>query len=185
MDNPYAPPKDLSNNVLVRGFDPKKDTELSVEGDLIVCSDNATWPDRCVICNEKTDSQKFTRKLFWHPSWLYLLFLVSWLIYLIVALIVRKKGTIHISLCERHRNHRLVGMLLLWVGIPLSIVAIFVGGTLSSHSSDLSGIIAVVGIFGILGFLIAGLILIKTVIPRRIQDGMLWLKAGKRFTDSL
>ncbi|MBN2715627.1 MAG: hypothetical protein JXX14_07205 [Deltaproteobacteria bacterium] len=184
MENPYAPPKEI-DDVVVSNKDETQQNVLSREGNLIVCPDNATWPDRCAVCNAPVSGPKLTRRFFWHPSWIYLLFLVSWLIYLIVALIVRKKGTVHISVCEEHRKRRTAGILIASLGTALSLILLIAGAVMSDSNGAVAGAMVLLGIVGIILCLVLGLVMAKTVAPMKIVDGILWVRAGKAFTDSI
>ena len=182
MENPYAPPKEIDTPIASAETD--AESELSREGNLIVCADNTIWPDRCVVCNTPVSGAKTTRRLFWHASWIYALVLVSWILYLIVALIVRKKGVIHISVCEQHRKRRISGILIATLGSLGCLGVLIVGASMTSGGAA-GGILAVAAIVGILACLIAGIIMARTVAPMKIADNTLWIKAGKAFTDSI
>lgn len=73
---------------------------------LLVTRSETSMPDRCVKCNAPANGFRLKRQLFWHHPGLYLLILISLLIYIIAALIVRKKAVLHIGLCEAHRTQR-------------------------------------------------------------------------------
>ncbi|MBN2526536.1 MAG: hypothetical protein JXR76_09085 [Deltaproteobacteria bacterium] len=184
MENPYAPPKKIDDAVLPEHV-ANDLVGLRREGNFVVCADNAEWPDRCAVCNQAVSGRKMTRKLFWHPGWIYLLFLVSWILYLIVALIVRKKGTIHISVCERHRKRRVMGILIASIGSLMCLLLAIIGALMTDSGSPVSGAIVLIGILGIVTCLITGALMIRVVTPIKIADNTLWIKAGNAFTDSI
>ena len=66
---------------------------------------DAELPPRCVKCNALTTDQ-MPRTFYWHFRLCYLLILVHVLVYLIVALIVRKRPDIRIAVCPRHRSRQ-------------------------------------------------------------------------------
>ena len=95
--NPYAAAlTDPDLDGLGFSSDPK--TPVGVggwrDGDLLVISEGAKLPDRCVKCNQPAEGYLLQRKLNWHePTW-YLLVIISPLLYIIVALIIRKKAIV-------------------------------------------------------------------------------------------
>lgn len=98
---------------------------------LLVLRRDAELPDRCVRCNGPAHGYRLKRKLYWHPPAYYLLILLSILIYAVVAIIVRKKATVHIGLCEEHRKGRKLAILTscgLGAGAVLSCVIAGVSG---------------------------------------------------------
>jgi hypothetical protein len=84
------------------------------DGNVLVLSPDASLPHRCVKCNEPAEEPTKSRKVYWHSSWIYLLFLVNILIYAIVALIVRRKAVIAPGLCAAHKTRRRIGMGIAW-----------------------------------------------------------------------
>jgi hypothetical protein len=137
----------------------------------LVMSKEAALPDRCVKCNSPANGLRLKRNLYWHNPIYYLLIFGGVLLYLIVALIVRKSATVNIPLCEAHlarRRHMLIAgwLVFLLLGIGGFIVAI-------------AGNEPTLALLGVLGFF-AGLILLiiaaRTVIPTRIDDRFVWLK---------
>src|SRR5688572_15920673 len=69
------------------------------KGLLIVAVKDAVFPSRCVKCNELTGDERMRRKIHWHSPLLYVLFLLNVLIYLIVAICVRKRAELNIAVC--------------------------------------------------------------------------------------
>jgi hypothetical protein len=78
-------------------------------------------PDRCARCNRPVTLPQVRRTVYWPNSWLYLLSLLSLLIYVIVALIVRKKAVVQVSLCEEHRKQRWPAILMSWLMVLAGI----------------------------------------------------------------
>src|SRR5207249_3666533 len=106
-------------------------------------------PDRCVRCNAPANGYKLKRQLYWHPSAYYLLILISLLIYVIVAVIIRKKALIHVGLCDQHRAQRKWTILGSWLAALLGVV-LFVVGCIKSPIWILIGLVLLLGgmIFG-------------------------------------
>jgi len=154
------------------------------EGRVIVASDNATFPARCVKCNAPADGPPYQRKLFWHHPAIYLVLLFNIIIYAIVALCVRKKGIVYPSMCKRHKRRRMAFIIGGWLSIPASVVCFVLAG--ESNNSDISACMIILGIVVLLGGLITGVIGSRIVVPSRIDGGYLWLKgAGREFLASL
>ncbi|HXK16390.1 MAG TPA: hypothetical protein VNG33_01200, partial [Polyangiaceae bacterium] len=117
--NPYAPPlADTDFGVRLGG----SDQVLRREGDLLVIPAlGASFPPRCVLCNEP-GQHRLGRKLWWHPPGYYALICLGWLIYAIVAMIIRKSAVFEIALCDAHAARRRTGILLGWLGVPACII---------------------------------------------------------------
>ena len=101
--NPYAPPQ---ARIVARAPGSGDSEHVWRENNTVVLLPNADLPPRCVKCNAPAEEPVKQRTLYWHTPWLYLLILVSLLIYLIVALIARKGVTLHPGLCTEHRTAR-------------------------------------------------------------------------------
>ena len=154
------------------------------EGKLLVTIDRTTLPHACVKCGQPGSGRPYRRTYYWHSPWIYLTILPGILIYAIVALCVRSKGTIDMALCEEHRSARRRNMGIGWVIFLSSIVLWVLAGI--ADDRDLSPL-CVVG--GILAFL-AGIIVIafsaRILSPKRIENGYLWMTgAGEGFLASL
>jgi uncharacterized membrane protein len=178
--NPYAPPQSGT-------YDPAQGTsELRVEGDIIVSPKDCVWPDRCVVCNAPANGYRLKRSLFWHPPALYFLLALSWLIYLIVALIVRERGTIHIGLCEQHRQRRRNGILIGWFGTFASI-ALVIWSSVSSIRADnpFSAYLVAAGMIGIIGSIITGIVLVQNVRLKKIDATQIRVTVGDAFRRSI
>ncbi len=112
------------------------------------------------------------RKLAWHsPVW-YLLILVSILLYIIVALIIRHTATIQVGYCDMHRSKRRRAITIGWVlalgGIGLTVVA-----------ASLTKPIALLVVLGVVVFLVGliwGIVGSQVVSPKRIDARYVWLK---------
>jgi hypothetical protein len=173
--NPYAPPQaETDFGARLAG----SDQVLRREGDLLVIPVlGASFPARCVMCNQP-GQHRLGRKLWWHPPGYYALICIGWLIYAIVALIVRKSATFEVALCDAHAGRRRNGILLGWLGVPACII----GGLVLIDSAPT---LAIVLFFVAFGLLVTSLVMIRLVTASRIQDGFAWLKVGRPFLDSI
>ncbi len=72
--------------------------------EILVCRRDAIFPGRCIKCNEAADPPPVRYKLTWHhPGW-YVLVFVYLLIYLVVALLVRKRAQIYVGFVRHTGN---------------------------------------------------------------------------------
>ncbi|HKO61445.1 MAG TPA: hypothetical protein VJV03_09815 [Pyrinomonadaceae bacterium] len=138
------------------------------DGAKLVMSRDAELPPRCVKCNVPTHL-KLKRKLSWHHPALYLIILVALLIYLIIALIVRKSATIEIGLCDEHQAKRRRNVL---ITTALGIVGLF-GFVLAAGFDD--GIYLLIGFVALIATLIYGIAVARVVAPAKIDDRFVWL----------
>jgi len=92
----------------------------------LVMSKDAQLPDRCVKCNEPT-VERLKRRLSWHHPAIYLIVLVALLIYLIVAMVTRKRATIEIGLCEEHQAKRRRNLMIAWGLALLGVIGLVLG----------------------------------------------------------
>ena len=178
--NPYAAPvTDLST--------PRAPDETGVwrDGVLLVMSKGAELPDRCLKCNEPANGWSLKRNLSWHPQWYYLLFLISPILYIIVALIVRKTAKTRIPLCPRHRGRRRRIIALAWTLSLVGPLVLFAGAVGSDSVKGFAGetassAVLMISIFGGLAMFLAGLILAviasQVVVPQKIDKRFVWLK---------
>ncbi len=169
--NPYAPP---SASLEPAGDGPWRD------GKALVLRPGTPLPPRCVKCNAPVDVPAKKRKVYWHHPALYLLVLVAVLLYLIVAVIVRKQADVNPALCRDHQKRRWLGIAVGWVGGLLGVVVAVLG-----ISQDSCGIMALGGTL-FLGTIIAGMTLARVVYPERISRDFVRLRGcGTAFLDSL
>ncbi len=111
-------------------------------GNQLEVSQGAVLPPYCVKCGQPSEGEPIARVFQWHPQWVYVTVLVSPIIYLIIALIVRKKINLDVPLCADHKSQRTknlwIGLLLLLGCIPAGIV---LGGTVGGDAGMGAGIL--------------------------------------------
>src|SRR6476660_2337793 len=95
--NPYASPREVGNYPQLAIGHPF--AGLWRHGDMLVMHRLAPLPDICVKSNEPA-TRRLRRSLSWHHPAIFLLLLISPLIYIIVALILRKSATLYIPLTD-------------------------------------------------------------------------------------
>jgi hypothetical protein len=163
-------------------------TNAWCDGKNVVTRDNAELPARCYKCNETAPNRPLKRKLYWHPPayyWLIVLGVViriGILLYIIVAIIVRKRATVEVHICPRHRTQRRLILIGGWGGFILGFFMI-----LGTASIVHGGWIVVLSVLLCLGSLITLMIGLRLARASRInKDGVVWMRgAGKEFLASL
>src|SRR5207247_1179889 len=61
-------------------------------------------PDICMCCGGAATVTK-TRKMSWCPPWVGVLILAGLIPYAIVAMILTKRATVQVPLCDQHKGH--------------------------------------------------------------------------------
>lgn len=136
----------------------------------LVMTHEAELPDRCVKCNAPAEGRRLKRRLYWHHPAVYLLILCSILIYIIVALIIRKRATIQIGLCQKHQARRSLNILIGWITI-LGGLGMLIGGI--SADSPWMGVVG--GILFVTGIIYA-IATTQMVSAKRIDDAHVWVR---------
>jgi hypothetical protein len=134
----------------------------------LVMSRDAELPPRCVKCNVPTHL-RLKRRLTWHHPLLYILVFVALLIYLIVAMVIRKTATVEIGLCDEHLAKRRRD-LRITIGL---LIAGLIGLALAIGFSD--GTYLLLGFLGLIAALIYGIVAVRVVAPAKIDDQFVWL----------
>jgi uncharacterized membrane protein YeaQ/YmgE (transglycosylase-associated protein family) len=170
--NPYRAP----DAATPRGKHPL-DEGIWREGKFLLMTKRALLPDRCVKCDEPADGYRLKRNLSWHPQVYYLLVLLHLIIYLIVALIVRKQAKILVPLCPRHRSGRYRDILIGWVG-SLAGIALIIASIASQDSwpQEMRWAGGLGGSVLLLASLIYGSVRARIVVPKRIDESTVLLK---------
>jgi hypothetical protein len=136
---------------------------------LLVMTKEAPLPGRCIKCNTYTD-ETLKRKLTWHHPALYLLIFISILIYVVVALVVRKTATVNIGFCPEHLAARRKNVAITWGLGVLTILSFVVGAMLE----DFTFVFAAMAL--ILATAIYGIVTLRVVVPTKIDEHFVWLK---------
>lgn len=125
----------------------------------------AVLPAQCIKCGAPADDKPVERKYYWHHPALYLL-LVSPLIYLVVAVVVRKSMKVRVSLCIRHTQRRSIGVTLAWV---LPVVGIADAFILPQLNVD-GGVVALITVVLILAGLVIWAVVGNLIRPKSIDQ---------------
>lgn len=175
--NPYAPSTAslAGSDVRAAGARMWRDEKV-----LIVARDAGDLPNRCVKCNEAAEEPTRTRKVYWHHPGFYLTFLISPIVYLIVALIARRTAKLSPGLCARHKQTRGLGLAIGWGGFIVGFLAMSF-----AFGSDNPGLGSLL-LLATFAAIITGMILSRIVYPRRIDDRYVQLKGcGEAFLAEL
>jgi hypothetical protein len=122
-------------------------------------------PLPCVKCGAPANGKPVNKNFSWHPPALYLVALVGLLIYVIVAMIVRKSMRLTVPLCAQHAQRRSVAVTLSWV-IPLvSIADAFI---LPNFGVD-GGIVALISVVMVLTGIVIWAIVDYPIRPKSID----------------
>jgi hypothetical protein len=145
---------------------------------VVIPVQGAVFPPRCVVCNSPSN-HRLRRKLYWHPPGYYALICIGALIYVVVALIVRKNAEFEVGLCDQHSGRRRTWILIGWLGVP----AAFIGSVMLAETSPELMLIGMLSSFVLM--FVAIFLVASIVSVRRIDSGQAWLKVGRPFLDSL
>ena len=119
--NRYAPPKAS----LKESHDAAGD--LWRDGRIVVLREGSDFPPRCIRCNQPSVAPRRRVTLIWH-SWGWYLLLPAILLYVLVAMAVRRRRVVHVGLCARHQRRVAWGRLVGWGGFA-ALVGLIAGGS--------------------------------------------------------
>lgn len=177
--NPYAP----SSASLRVGDSPSSGGRIWRDNDRLIVAHGAPFPHRCVKCNEPSVEPHKVRKVYYHHPALYLLLLGYAIIYILVALIVRKRADIDPGLCARHTSRRRLWIAIGWTG---ALGSIFVLRPLMRFLGMDRGLALGVSILALLAFVVVGISMSRILYAKKIDDGFVRLKgADERFLASV
>lgn len=173
-ENPYAAP--------ATSLPPVQTADMAHwiwrDGRCLVMHKQAVLPPICVKTNLPTDGATLKRVMYWHaPAW-YALILISPLVYIVAALIVRKTATVHVGLSDPQIWRRRAILLGSWLMAFISVGMIIVPFT--GVDPQKYGVLALFGLIGLLLSGILGGLLCRIVAPRRISDEYVWLRGVHR-----
>jgi hypothetical protein len=125
----------------------------------------AVLPPLCVKCGAPADGKTVTKTFYWHSPVIYLTILLGLLIYVIVALVVRKSIKVGVPLCAQHAQRRSIAVTLAWVLPLIGIADAFV---LPQFHVD-GGVIALITFALILAGLVTWLVVANPIRPAMID----------------
>lgn len=139
------------------------------DNSVLVMTKEALLPNRCIKCNAPAGEQ-LKRKLTWHHPALYLLILVSVLIYAVVALVVRKTAIVTVGLCEEHSSARRQNIWITCLLVFLSVASFALAMLMEE------GLLAAGGSAFLLAAAIYGGVTLRIVAPTKIDNYFVWMK---------
>jgi hypothetical protein len=167
--NPYAPPKSAA-------LEEGRVTDANVawrDGKMLMVRKDAILPDRCLKCNEPAEGFQFKRSLRWASPYYALLILVNLILYILVYVVVSRRGTVTVGICPVHRRKRKRAILAGWLAALAGIGSLFLTGVVP----DTMMVIPIIaGAFLILAGLIGGIIGSPVLVPARIDKHFIWLR---------
>jgi hypothetical protein len=156
--------------------------------------DRGQLPNVCMKCGAPADTQ--VRKTFsWCPGWVLVLIFVALLPWLIVTLVLTKRRSVYVPLCNQHKNHWRVRSLITLGG--LALLGILGVGTIfvfmseaerrDTFATNLGGYFCVGTILFLLAFIIVAAIMqSSTIRPSEITDRRITLTGvSQDFKDAL
>jgi hypothetical protein len=174
--NPYAP----SRATLRAAGDVRPSLGVMRDGKVLVVPRDNDLPERCVKCNAPAHAPIRQRTVYWHHPAVYIAFFINIILYIILALAMRKTAKLSPGLCERHKRKRTLG---LWVGWGGFFVMTIVVLPLLGALMDIGGM--VIGILLILATVITGIVMSRIVYANHIDDRYVRLKGcGEPFLDT-
>lgn len=174
--NPPPLPQSEPQPVLAYATPMSQPTGLAAwrRGTLLLTSRNVQLPPSCVKCN-RPEVKRYRKDVYWHEPLLYLTILAGLLVYLIVALIVRKKATYTCGLCEEHAKARSTHVLVIWLILALGLVGFVVGiaGVAEAFGRNMEhvfGWFIPLGILMMIGSGIYAAITMPLLKPKKVDD---------------
>jgi len=143
-------------------------------GKILVMEHQANVGDRCLKSNVPT-KRTLKRTLSWHHPAVFAAVLISPLIYIILALLLRRKATIYIGLSDKWFAKRRMTILVSW-GVALSGIGMILGGIVSWENQGSLGWLVFVGSVDFFAGLLYGLIGARMVTPSRMSATYIWLR---------
>lgn len=172
-ENPYAMPQSALD-------DGSPQEQAWREDKLVVMRLGGSLPCRCIKCNAAADTNAKMHTVYWHSPWLYLTILLNILIYVIVAMLLRKRAKINPALCQHHRRRRLLGQFGAVLAMAVGIFLLIHGAT--EHQD----VALILGILFILLAIIVAMAVSRLLTPTFIDEQVVKLRGAKEaFLESL
>jgi hypothetical protein len=135
-------------------------------------------PGVCARCGQPTRYYK-TKNFSWYPPWIGITILIALPVFLILALVMTKRMTVGVPLCDKHKYHWGVRLAIILLGllavILIGVGALVLGGMISDSDKDTGATIMGLGMAGagvlFLVWLITVVVVQSTAIrPTEITD---------------
>jgi hypothetical protein len=151
--------------------------EIWRSGNILVMRRGAQLPDRCIKTNQPANGKRFKAIFYWHHPAIYLLILLNLLIYVIVAIAVRKKAVVYVGVTEETLQKRRRAILWGWILAIAGVILYFYAYLSILSESTTGGFIALgLGFCLMLGGLIGGIAGANLVNVDRIEEEYIWIR---------
>lgn len=148
------------------------------DGNKLVMNKAATLPYRCVKTNGEADLL-LRRKLSWHHPLIFLSICAGLLVYVILALVLRKTADIRVPICHEIRQRRLIAIAAGWLVGLCGLGILFGGVALGENNPQWQAYVGLIFlatlIVSVTGIVICARIA-NIVTPARITEKYVWLK---------
>ena len=135
----------------------------------LILSKDASLPDQCVKCNAPANGVRLKRRLSWHHPAIYILILVAWIIYVILALVLRKQATVYLGLCAEHFQRRREYQAAGWVLLAIGLISPTVAFAANYPALGLLGVLVLIT------SIIWLVVVTRVVTVKKIDDRFVWL----------
>jgi hypothetical protein len=154
------------------------------EGKYLVMSNNGPMPIACVKCGAEPTT--YIRKtLTWHHPAIYLTILIGVLIYLIVAMVVRKTAKLQVPVCAACNARRKRNLAIGWLSFILSLVLCYVAVGVMDGNDEAQTWVALSSA-ALLLFSVIWAVGIQFILAKKITDQFVWIKkVGKEMLEPL
>jgi hypothetical protein len=153
------------------------------DGKFLVTLKSTPLPEACLKCGAPP-VKRVKKTLSWHDPLLYLVLLAGPLIYLIIALCLRKTARVLVPLCPACNGRRKRNIAIGWLSFAAAVAAFFISGAVVENE-DTSIIVALCG-GALITFSLFWALGTQLVLPQKINENHAWLKkAGAPFLDRL
>jgi hypothetical protein len=126
----------------------------------------AILPPPCIRCGAPADGKPVEKTLYWHHPAIYLAILAGVLIYVILAMVLRKSIKVRVPLCAHHAKRRGTAITLAWV---LPLVGIADAFILPQFNVD-GGVVALITVVLILTGLVTWAVVANPIRPSLINQ---------------
>jgi hypothetical protein len=174
--NPYAPPRSEVQTPVEAPLGQALNAGVwRNSASLLVMQKGMRLPNRCLVCNGPAAVQ-FPKKMHWHHPGLYLLlFLGGPLIYVVGAMIARKKADVVLPFCTEHAEKRKKAAVLSTLLIVIGLVAMIGSCTQIEGDGTSFAVILLAGLVILVAGAIVSSVGANLIIPKKIDDYYVWL----------
>jgi hypothetical protein len=153
------------------------------DGKYLVVTKLGPMPPCCIKCGN-APSKSLRRTLTWHHPALYLIIFVGILIYVIVAVIVRKTAKLLFPVCAECNARRVRNIAIGWLSFLLAIALFFGSAYLTTDDDVTTGVALAGGV--VLLITVVWAVAVQFVLARKITDQFVWVrKISPKVLDTL